>query len=162
MNRGGRAFADVEQELPRVIVSDVLVADLNGDGALDIYLVSPRANAALIGDGTGAFVEATAELGLSDAGDSAMTRGASAGPGLRGARPGPSGVLAPWAAAWDPVSREGLPAPSNRDRTALGGRSATGGHGSSSASSGRGRASRAARLLAERLRATVRRRRPGS
>src|SRR6185503_18602419 len=66
LNRGARVFEEIRQELPAVVVSDVLVDDLNGDGHTDLYLVSPQANVALTGDGAGRFVDATAELGLED------------------------------------------------------------------------------------------------
>ncbi len=68
LNRGGRAFEPIRQALPRVNVSGLLVGDLNGDRQIDLYLVSARANVALLGDGTGAFTEGTAELGLADSG----------------------------------------------------------------------------------------------
>lgn len=67
LNRGARLFEPVVQELPNVFVTDVLAADLDADGHPDLYLVSPSANVALLGDGTGCFVDATTELGLCDA-----------------------------------------------------------------------------------------------
>ena len=68
LSLGGRQYEHIEQELPAVRVADVLVADLDRDERLDLYLVSPDANVALLGDGTGGFREATATLGLADAG----------------------------------------------------------------------------------------------
>ncbi|MCI0636041.1 MAG: tail fiber domain-containing protein, partial [Actinobacteria bacterium] len=47
---------------------DVLCTDLDADGILDLYLVSPGADVALRGEGGGVFREATAELGLSESG----------------------------------------------------------------------------------------------
>ena len=67
MNQGRRQFEEIIQTLPTVVVSGVFVGDLNDDGHLDLYLVSPQANAALVGDGTGMFVESTTELGLAGA-----------------------------------------------------------------------------------------------
>src|SRR5262245_31039344 len=61
-NAGLRRFEDVVQELPRVVVTDVLCSDLDADGILDLYLVSPGADVALRGEGGGSFREATAEL----------------------------------------------------------------------------------------------------
>jgi hypothetical protein len=68
LNRGARRFKEVAQDLPRVIVCDVLARDLDGDGHVDLYLVSPHANVALLGDGTGHFSDSTERLGLSDVG----------------------------------------------------------------------------------------------
>ncbi len=65
----GRAFETVPQVLPKVTVTDVLVTDLDGDGALDLYLISPEANGVLLGDGTGAFQGTNAFPELADAGD---------------------------------------------------------------------------------------------
>jgi hypothetical protein len=65
---GGRAYLPIEQQLPRVQVQDVLVTDLDGNGFDDLYLVSPAANVALWGDGTGRFRDVTLELGLTDTG----------------------------------------------------------------------------------------------
>jgi hypothetical protein len=67
-NAGARRFLEVAQELPRVSVSDVLCTDLDSDGILDLYLVSPGADVALQGEGGGLFREATAELGLAESG----------------------------------------------------------------------------------------------
>ncbi len=68
VNLGRGGFALVSQALPRVAVSDVLATDLDGDGHTDLYLVSPGANVALRGDGTGRLVDATDVLGLADEG----------------------------------------------------------------------------------------------
>ena len=68
LNLGRREFEPIVQGLPRVDLVDVLAADLNGDGHADLYLVAEGENAALVGDGTGRFTEATRELGLADAG----------------------------------------------------------------------------------------------
>lgn len=70
INRGGRIFEPAAQilALPRVQVRHVLAADLDGDGYLDLHLTSPGANVTLLGDGTGALVEATDALGLADSG----------------------------------------------------------------------------------------------
>jgi hypothetical protein len=68
LNRGDRVFEPIRQDLPRVSVAGLLAGDLNGDQRVDLYVVSTGANVALVGDGTGGFVEATAELGLADAG----------------------------------------------------------------------------------------------
>ena len=68
VNRGGGFFEPVEQSLPRVAAAHLLVSDLDGDGFDDLYVVGPGANAALLGDGHGGLREATAELGLEDAG----------------------------------------------------------------------------------------------
>lgn len=67
-NVGARSFFDVSQELPRVSVTSVLCTDLDADGLLDLYLVSPAADVALRGEGGGVFREATAELGLFESG----------------------------------------------------------------------------------------------
>jgi len=65
----GRDFAEVEQELPSVPVETVLLAtDLDSDGYTDLYLVTPASNVALLGDGSGRFVDETARLGLRDGG----------------------------------------------------------------------------------------------
>ncbi len=69
LNLGGRRFETVEQALPEVIVSDALVEDLTGDGVPDLLLVSPASNVALVGDGSGGFVDRTVELGLVDGGE---------------------------------------------------------------------------------------------
>ena len=72
LNRGGRHFEPVaqavasERALPPI--AHVLVGDLDGDGLTDLYLVSPGANVALVGDGAGRFREATEVLGLADEG----------------------------------------------------------------------------------------------
>jgi hypothetical protein len=68
VNVGSKTFVPVHQDLPKVSVTDLLVSDLDGDGLLDLYLVSPRDNVALLGDGTGRFRDATKPLGLADAG----------------------------------------------------------------------------------------------
>ncbi len=68
VNLGGGLFTPVSQRLPRTLVSFVLPGDLNGDGLADLYLVSPDANTALLGDGTGRFRDRTQELGLADKG----------------------------------------------------------------------------------------------
>ena len=68
VNLGRGRFARVEQELPATTVSDVLVSDLDGDGHRDLYLVSPAANRALLGDGRGGLLDATGVLGLADDG----------------------------------------------------------------------------------------------
>jgi hypothetical protein len=65
---GRRQFRPVDQVLPRVLVQDVLVSDLDGDGSSDLYLVSPAANVVLTGDGTGYFTDETARFGLADGG----------------------------------------------------------------------------------------------
>ncbi len=65
---GGRDFQPIEQTLPNVNVTHVLRHDLNGDGLLDMYLVSTGPNVALLGDGTGHFQDATLSLGLVDDG----------------------------------------------------------------------------------------------
>jgi type VI protein secretion system component Hcp len=67
LNRGARQFEPVVQNLPQVVVSQVLAEDLNGDGHTDLFLVSPEENSVLLGDGTGRFVDAADQLGLSDA-----------------------------------------------------------------------------------------------
>jgi hypothetical protein len=69
LNLGGRRFRELVQELPAVVVTDVLAADLDGDGRLDLYLVSPGADVALAGDGHGRFTDATAALGLVEDGE---------------------------------------------------------------------------------------------
>jgi len=66
VNHGGGLFAPVSQRLPRTRVSFVLPGDLNGDGLTDLYLVSPEANTALLGDGAGRFRVGTRELGLAN------------------------------------------------------------------------------------------------
>jgi hypothetical protein len=68
LNRGGGLFEAFPCEASVADVRDVLVADLDGDRFLDVYLVAHGANCALVGDGTGALREATAELGLADRG----------------------------------------------------------------------------------------------
>jgi hypothetical protein len=68
VNVGTKAFLPVPQALPPIEVNDVLVTDLDGDGLPDLYLVSPRDNVALLGNGSGAFREATGAMGLDDAG----------------------------------------------------------------------------------------------
>ena len=68
VNLGGGLFTSVSQRLPDIHVSFVLPGDLNGDGLTDLYLVSPGANKALLGDGAGRFRDATKELGLGDGG----------------------------------------------------------------------------------------------
>jgi len=76
LNVGDRYFEPIDQELPRAQVADIVSGDLNDDGFVDLYLVSPHANIALVGDGTGFIVDATSELGLRDegVGTSAMLR----------------------------------------------------------------------------------------
>jgi len=69
VNLGARVFDPVVQALPRTPIADVLVDDLDGDRWPDLYLVSPRANVALHGDGAGHFHEVTEVLGLADRGD---------------------------------------------------------------------------------------------
>ncbi len=69
LNVGTRAFEEVEQTLPPVLVNSILADDLNGDGNMDLYIVSPQANSALLGDGSGRLFEATDALGLADAGE---------------------------------------------------------------------------------------------
>ena len=68
VNLGGRVFADFEPVLNGVDVASVLTSDLDGDGQTDLYVVSPSANIALLGNGAGRFVERTARLGLEDTG----------------------------------------------------------------------------------------------
>jgi hypothetical protein len=68
LNLGRGRFAPVEQTLPAATITDLLADDLNGDGHTDLYLVSPDANLALLGDGTGRLFDATDVLGLADAG----------------------------------------------------------------------------------------------
>ena len=68
INRDGGVFDAIPQKLPAVKPSDVLASDLDGDGLLDLYLVSPGENVALLGDGTGRFIDATERLGLADSG----------------------------------------------------------------------------------------------
>jgi len=68
VNVGTKSFMPVQQRLPQVLVSDVLVGDLDGDTLPDLYLVSPGDNVALLGDGSGRFGDATQALGLADAG----------------------------------------------------------------------------------------------
>lgn len=70
INMGQREFRTVPQTLPRAQVSTIFADDLNGDGSLDFYLLSPRANVVLLGDGSGRFFEATTHLGLADSGNS--------------------------------------------------------------------------------------------
>ena len=65
---GDGSFMPVPQRLPLVRVSDVLVTDLDADGLLDLYLVSPEDNVALLGDGYGRFRDVTLALGVNDAG----------------------------------------------------------------------------------------------
>ncbi|NOT30245.1 MAG: hypothetical protein HOP15_07345 [Planctomycetes bacterium] len=67
-NVGPRRFALVEQVLPCVEVQDVLCTDLDGDGRPDLYLVSPGADLALLGDGGGRFRDGTREFGLTESG----------------------------------------------------------------------------------------------
>ena len=67
VNRGNGVFEPVWQELPSIQVVDMLVTDLNGDSFMDIYLLAFGDNVALLGDGTGRLVDATATLGLADA-----------------------------------------------------------------------------------------------
>ena len=64
MHTGGRQFVDVHQNLPHVHVTDALSTDLDGDGTLDLYLVTPGQDVALLGDGNGRFENATQRLGL--------------------------------------------------------------------------------------------------
>ena len=70
LHAGGRRFVSVPQPARQgaVVVTDMLARDLDGDGWLDLYLVTDGENLALRGDGTGRFVEATAALGLADGG----------------------------------------------------------------------------------------------
>jgi len=65
---GARSFQVVEQELPSAEVTDFLAADLDGDGFVDLYIVTPGANLALRGDGTGLLSDATDLFGLRDEG----------------------------------------------------------------------------------------------
>jgi hypothetical protein len=65
---GDGSFMPVQQRLPLVRVSDVLVTDLDADGLLDLYLVSPEDNVALLGDGYGRFRDVTLALGVNDSG----------------------------------------------------------------------------------------------
>lgn len=64
MHVGQRQFSDIAQTLPKAHVTEALSTDLNGDGTLDLYLVTPGQDLALVGDGTGRFTEATEKLGL--------------------------------------------------------------------------------------------------
>ena len=64
VNVGTKTFMPVQQTLPKVSVTDVLVSDLDGDTLPDLYLVSPRDNVALLGDGAGYFRDATAAMRL--------------------------------------------------------------------------------------------------
>ena len=68
LNMGARRFEPVTQSLPAVDVRDFVVGDLDADGELDLYLVSPTTNVALVGAGGGVFRVATDELGLFDTG----------------------------------------------------------------------------------------------
>jgi hypothetical protein len=68
VNVGTKTFLPIGQDLPKVSVTDVLVSDLDEDGLPDLYLVSPRGNVALLGDGSGRFRNATKALGLTDTG----------------------------------------------------------------------------------------------
>ncbi|RKY21103.1 MAG: hypothetical protein DRQ55_05480 [Planctomycetota bacterium] len=68
VNLGAGRFAALGQALPRVDALELLLSDLNGDGHVDLYLVSREANLALLGDGSGHLFEATDVLGLSDQG----------------------------------------------------------------------------------------------
>ena len=68
VNAGARRFDTIRQELPATPIADILVGDLDGDGRVDLYLVSTHENVALLGDGAGNFREATGPLGLSDGG----------------------------------------------------------------------------------------------
>lgn len=68
LHAGRRHFESVARISIGTDVSDVLVADLNHDGNVDLYLLSPGSNVALLGDSTGHFVDATADLGLEDNG----------------------------------------------------------------------------------------------
>ncbi len=68
INIGTKTFRPVQQRLPTVMVSNVLVSDLDGDTLPDLYLVSPKDNVALLGDGSGHFRDATKTLGLADTG----------------------------------------------------------------------------------------------
>lgn len=68
MGMGQREFRAIIQDLPTARVTDLLVADLNGDSFPDLYLVTPNANIALAGDGTGYLTEVTAQWGLEDFG----------------------------------------------------------------------------------------------
>ncbi len=68
VNRGARRFHAIHQELPRVEVTAVLAGDLDRDGLIDLYLVSPGPDVALVGDGSGWFREATQALGLLEMG----------------------------------------------------------------------------------------------
>ncbi|MHC4846461.1 MAG: FG-GAP repeat domain-containing protein, partial [Planctomycetota bacterium] len=68
VNRGNGVFESVWQDLPAIDVVDLLVTDLNGDSFTDVYLLAFGENVALLGDGTGRLVDATASLGLGNAG----------------------------------------------------------------------------------------------
>ena len=68
LGSGDRHFEWQPQELPKAIINDVVAGDLNRDGFQDFYLITPHANFALVGDGTGIFAGATLELGLQDEG----------------------------------------------------------------------------------------------
>lgn len=68
MHTGRRQFVDVPQDLPKARVTEALSTDLDGDGVLDLYLVTPEQDLALVGDGTGRFEDATERLGLSTSG----------------------------------------------------------------------------------------------
>jgi hypothetical protein len=63
---GGRSFQEVLQPLSVVNVQDVLASDLNGDGWIDLYLVSAADSVVLLGDGTGVFRDETDALGLGE------------------------------------------------------------------------------------------------
>lgn len=64
VNLGHGRFAPVDQDLPRVAVVDWLADDLDGDGLVDLYLVSPGDDVVLRGLGGGRFVDATELLGF--------------------------------------------------------------------------------------------------
>jgi hypothetical protein len=68
VNLGGRVFDPFIHEVAATPTTDILVSDFNGDGRLDLYLVSPVQNLALMGDGSGRFRDATESLGLGDGG----------------------------------------------------------------------------------------------
>ena len=76
LGSGHRQFEQLHQDLPSAVVTELVAGDLNDDGFIDLYLVTPHANVALVGDGAGLFADVTLELGLRDegVGQSAMLR----------------------------------------------------------------------------------------